>query len=204
MDVPSLWALRNARRVVASFRGERLPHCDTLRDLERLLRLRVKELAGEQVRRHFMVMRIVMLTASFWAAGAAWMITLVVARQSELAMNMAGWAALFGLGGPIGWGILSFDGMLSDRCERAMSTRDTLGGRELLAPFGGVTSLPMRLIHDAPSIQNLEPDTIGMEVAWWWCQLHERQRQVLMLQGSSDTTAGDVLDAFERCQALEE
>jgi hypothetical protein len=200
MEIPSLWALRTSRRVLATLRGQRIPPCGSLHDLETVLRAKVRDTTTPKLRRAFARTRAVLVSMPLWlplvTAGACSLFS----RDAETISSIS--LAAFVVGATVGtiWLLFSLDGGIDARFRLAVSTSNNLTGAQLLEPFGGVSALPMRLILDKPSYAMVKEDTIGMAVLWWWGQLDDQQRQVLEHQGRTDMTAADVLAAFSTCQ----
>jgi hypothetical protein len=193
--------MRNTKRALASLSESRLPHCDSLSKLESLLRMRVEEVSLIAARRRLMYIRVLLLSAPVWVALLGALVTLATFSGLKTAGENAALLAAIGFIGPVTWVLMLVDhDYLSDLLKRTTRTADKLDGHDLLSPFGGVEALTIRMLHDVPSVGLARTCTIGSEVAWWWSQLEEPQRQVLRQQGSVDLTIAEVLAAFAQCQ----
>jgi hypothetical protein len=176
-----------------------MPYAENLHDLETLINGYVGELTQERVSRRAGLVRSSLLCAPLWVGA----VSAVVAIFSGA---VAGTVATSGFAGFLGGGVLSLvwlEGAARETLERwVVETSDPYGkvsALDLLEPFGGIAALPIAMLDDVKT-SKYRPGSIDSALVWWWSQLTPEQRTVISSQGRvTNTTVGDVLEAFERC-----
>jgi hypothetical protein len=197
MKFTGYWAIRGANKALARLEGSCVPAGQRVQGIERLMRIRVESYAVEYAKYSFARVNLLIISSPVWGAVLTLVLSSIAGASRVEAFGGAG--ATAGVAAFITFlYLLSARAPLAEAMEEQIKNAAVVPARELLMPFGGVESLPVSVLDD---VRNTVPHggTIEAEVAWWWSQLQENERQVLLAQGSTSTPLRDVLDAFRKC-----